>query len=206
MWSDTALMSSAESPSTAEFDQVQRALLLDLADASIREGLRHGRPCPVDVAAYPQSLRRDGAAFVTLHRNGQLRGCIGHLEAVQSLLDDVAENAFNAAFRDPRFKPLESAELDGLEVEISVLGVPRPLEFSSESDLVDQIRPGVDGLILKAGYHQGTFLPTVWESLPDKRDFLQHLKQKAGLAVDYWSDNVRVWRYTTESFARHNHA
>lgn len=178
-----------------------RRALLQLAESSIRYGLENGRPLPVQVEEYPPELQVQRASFVTLHRNGMLRGCIGHLQAVAPLVRDVADNAYSAAFRDPRFPPLTPPELESLEIHISILTPARPLEFSSEADLVARLRPGVDGLILEDGRHRGTFLPSVWESLPEPREFLRHLKHKAGLSPDYWSDTVRILRYETESFS-----
>jgi uncharacterized protein len=182
------------------FGPRERATLLDLARRSIAQGLDLGRPLAVDLAAYVPPLTDPLAAFVTLHRAGQLRGCIGHLEAIQPLVCDVADNAFAAAFQDPRFPRLARPELAGLEVHISVLSPSEPMTFVSEADLLAQIRPGLDGLILSEGGARGTFLPSVWESLPRPRDFLNHLKRKAGLPADHWSDGLRVERYTTESF------
>lgn len=176
--------------------------LLKLAQDSIMHGLRSGRALPVELSDYPDSLSQQRATFVTLERRGQLRGCIGMLEAVRPLVVDVAENAFAAAFRDPRFPPLGDHELSGLELHISILSPSEPLSFSSESDLLAQIQPGVDGLIMQEGHRRGTFLPSVWEQLPEAHDFLQHLKQKAGLPAQYWSDSLRVWRYRTEIFGR----
>jgi len=177
-----------------------RKQLIDIAWQSLRHGLAVGRPLSVDENAFDDTLAAPGASFVTLHRHGQLRGCIGSLEAYRPLVTDVAENAFSAAFRDPRFPPLGENELEGLTLEISVLGHPEAMEFSSEQDLLRQLRPGVDGLILEDCGRRGTFLPSVWESLPRPADFLRHLKLKAGLPEHYWSDTLRVWRYTTESF------
>ncbi len=177
------------------------ARLIDTAWQSIRNGLQRGRPLPVTLEEYSEALRDPGASFVTLHARNQLRGCIGSLEAHRPLIEDVSYNAFAAAFRDPRFAPLEAHEMDGLELEISVLSKPEPMEFVSEQDLIRQLRPGRDGLILQEGGNRGTFLPSVWESLPEPRLFLQHLKQKAGLPPDYWSDTLRVWRYGTTSFS-----
>jgi AmmeMemoRadiSam system protein A len=182
-------------------DPSQRRSLLALARQSIEHGLRHGRPIAVDPTRYPAELQTQRAAFVTLHAHGALRGCIGHLQAVQPLVRDVADNAFAAAFRDPRFAPLRPSELPHLAIEISVLSTPLPVSFTSEEELLTVVEPGVDGLILEEGTARGTFLPTVWESLPEPRDFLRHLKLKAGLSPDFWSDNVRVQRYRTESFA-----
>lgn len=186
----------------SRFTNEERAALLEVARRSIEHGLETGRPLPVDVSAYPPALQAPGASFVTLNIDGRLRGCIGSLEAVRPLVEDVAHNAFAAAFRDPRFPPVTAAEAPHLDIHVSVLSPAEPMEFESEEDLLRQIRPGVDGLILEDHGRRGTFLPSVWESLPDPRDFLQQLKLKAGLPPDHWSDTLRVWRYTTESFSR----
>ncbi len=179
----------------------QRKVLLTLARASIRHGLETGRPLPVRTQDYPERLREIRASFVTLNEEGRLRGCIGHLEAIQPLAVDVAENAFAAAFRDPRFPPLREHEYPHLEVHISILTPPEPLRFDSEEDLLRQIRPGRDGLILEDGLNRGTFLPSVWSSLPRVQEFWTQLKHKAGLPGDYWSDTLKVFRYETEEFS-----
>ncbi len=176
--------------------------LLELAEASIRHGLEHGRPLSPAPEDYPAVPTTPGACFVTLHSHGELRGCIGSLQAHQPLLDDVAYNAFAAAFSDPRFPPLRESELPGLEIHLSLLSEATPIDFLSEEDLLQQLRPGEDGLVLEEGRRRGTFLPSVWEQLPTNELFLRHLKQKAGLPPDYWSDTLKVSRYTTESFGR----
>ncbi len=178
----------------------ERGILLETARRSVRHGLEEGRPLAVDHSRYPESLQVKRATFVTLHIGDRLRGCIGTLEAVRPLVEDTACNAYAAAFSDPRFPPLNKSEFDSLQIEISVLSPPKPVAFSSEADLIRQIRSGVDGLILEERSYRGTFLPSVWESLPEPREFLQHLKQKAGLPANYWSDTVKIHRYTTESF------
>jgi AmmeMemoRadiSam system protein A len=177
-----------------------REILLEVARASLRHGAERGCALSVCPEDYPEPLRAPRATFVTLKRDGQLRGCIGHLEPVQSLVEDVAENAWSAGFRDPRFPALATDELDDLELHISVLTPPVPLAFGSEADLLRQIRPGLDGLILQDGPARGTFLPSVWESLPEVAEFWRQLKRKAGLRPDHWSDDLRVYRYRTESF------
>ncbi len=182
------------------YDAESRRLLKEVARASIEHGLRHGRPLQPDPADYPPPLRERRASFVTLKRGGELRGCIGSLEAGRPLVVDVAHNAYAAAFRDPRFPPLQPEELRDLEISLSVLSPPEPLAFESEGDLLARLRPGVDGLILTDGHHRGTFLPSVWEQLPDPADFLRQLKLKAGLPPDHWSPGLRVERYTTESW------
>lgn len=183
-------------------DPSQRRALLALARRSIERGLDQGCPLVVVLSDYATDLRARRAVFVTLGTDRTLRGCIGHLEAIQPLVLDVAENAFAAAFRDPRFQPLTRPELSRVSIEISVLTPSQPLSFTSEEDLLQMIRPGRDGLILEEGTAHGTFLPTVWESLPEPRVFLRHLKQKAGLHPDHWSDRIQVRRYRTESFSK----
>lgn len=192
---------------TKEFGDAPRPLpaplrrqLMETALRSIRSGVERGEAFRPDPGDYPEPLRVPRACFVTLNRRGELRGCIGHLEAVQPLILDVAENAYAAAFRDSRFPPLSPGELEGLEIHISVLTPPVPLPCTSERDLVSRLRPGVDGLILEEGTRRGTFLPSVWESLPDPESFVRHLKMKAGLPPAHWSEEIRFYRYGTESF------
>jgi len=177
-----------------------RATLLDVARASIQHGLRHRRALAVNPDDYPETLRPLRATFVTLEIGGQLRGCIGALAAYQPLVQDVAAHAYAAAFEDPRFPELRPDEFLKLEIFISVLSPPEPMRFSSEEDLLRQVRPGVDGLILQFHQYRATFLPAVWESLSDPYVFLAQLKHKAGLPLDFWSPELRVERYTTEYF------
>lgn len=181
--------------------EAQQRELLDIARRSITFGLERGRALRIDIADFEESLRKEAATFVTLHEQGELRGCIGALQAYQPLVADVAEHAYAAAFSDPRFPPVAEAELPHLTISISVLGQPEAMHFESETDLLRQLRPGLDGLILEDGRHRGTFLPSVWESLPEPEHFWRHLKSKAGLPSNHWSDSLRVSRYTTFSFA-----
>lgn len=187
--------------SSTEYSDQQQRELLQIARDSISYGLEKGRALSPVPDEYDEALRQQRASFVTLHKGGQLRGCIGTLQAHQPLIDDVAEHAFAAAFRDPRFPPLTASEADDLELHISVLSTPEEIQFSSERDLLDQIVAGEDGLILEDAGRKGTFLPSVWEQLADKPMFLAHLKQKAGLPPTYWSDTLRVWRYRANSFS-----
>ena len=177
-----------------------RATLLDVARASIQHGLHHRQALAVNPDDYPETLRPLRATFVTLEIGGQLRGCIGALVAYQPLVQDVAAHAYAAAFEDPRFPELRPDEFPKLEIFISVLAPPEPMRFSSEEDLLKQVRPGVDGLIIQFRHYRATFLPAVWESLPDPYLFLAQLKHKAGLPLDFWSPELRVERYTTEYF------
>ncbi len=186
--------------SASELNADQQRQLLQLAREAIARGLETRRAWVPDLNDLPEALREPGASFVTLTRFGELRGCIGTLEVYQALAKDVAEHAYAAAFSDPRFPPLSSDEFTDLELEISILGPAEALDFRDEADLLRQLRPGVDGLILQIGEHRGTFLPSVWHSLKTPGEFLAHLKQKAGLPADYWSDALKVWRYTTCSF------
>ncbi|MDX1512799.1 MAG: AmmeMemoRadiSam system protein B [Gammaproteobacteria bacterium] len=178
-----------------------RRILLGIAANSIRHGIEHGRPKPVDPENYSEGLRETRASFVTLKLDGQLRGCIGTLDASRSLVEDVAYNAHAAAFADKRFSPVTRDEADRLEIGISVLSPPTPLAVRSEDDLLAKLRPGVDGLLLEEGNRRGTFLPSVWDTLPAPQDFVRQLKLKAGFSADYWSDGISVKRYTTESFS-----
>jgi uncharacterized protein len=145
-------------------------------------------------------LAAPAATFVTLNRYGQLRGCIGSLQAWRPLADDVRENARAAAFRDPRFPPLSANELPQTRIEVSRLTAPEAFACSDEHDALKQLQAGVDGIILTAGERRATFLPQVWEELPEPREFLAHLKQKAGLPDGYWSDEVHLARYRVEKW------
>jgi len=181
-------------------NKAHQQLLLALAKASIQHGLQTGSALKIDLADYPVELQELRATFVTLNLQHELRGCIGVLEAFRPLAEDVAENAYSAAFRDARFPPLNAGEFKDLQIHLSVLTPAEPMFFSSEQDLLNQLQPGIDGLILQSGLRRGTFLPAVWETLPKPEQFLRHLKQKAGLPADYWSNTIRVSRYRTETF------
>jgi len=156
---------------------------------------------PERAVAPHDALGGPGATFVTLRQDGALRGCIGSLEARRPLKDDVRANAVAAAFRDPRFAPLAVHEFHATTIEVSLLSASAALAFADERDALAQLRPGIDGVILEAGWRRATFLPQVWEQLPAPREFLAALKHKAGLPEDYWSAEVRVARYTVTKFA-----
>ena len=176
----------------------QQQQLIRMAKDSIAYGLKHGCALPVNSADFPLELQTKRATFVTLEIKQQLRGCIGMLEAVRPLVIDISENAYAAGFKDPRFAPLSAAEYALIEIHLSILSPAEPMSFYSEEDLIRQLRPGIDGLIMQEGKQRGTFLPSVWESLTKPEDFLQQLKQKSGLASDYWSDSLKVLRYQCE--------
>lgn len=175
-------------------DQLQSVgpRLVELAWSSIRARLAGGA---VAAPSEPAIMTRPGACFVTLKRNGQLRGCIGSPQAWRSLGEDVVDNAVKAAFGDQRFAPLTAAELDGLSLSVSVLTPPVPMRFTGEQDLLNQLRPGIDGLIIEDGGRRALFLPAVWEQLPEPEQFLAHLKTKAGMAVDHWSPRFKASRF-----------
>lgn len=184
-----------------ELNLQQQRELLRIARESIEYGLQHHHALAIDLNACDEQLQQQGASFVTLNKKGALRGCIGTLQPYQALVSDVGEHARAAAFSDPRFPPVTFDELADIVISISVLGKPRVISFKDEDHLIEQLRPAEDGLILQEGAHRGTFLPSVWESLPQPRQFLQQLKRKAGLAPDYWSDSLEVSRYRTQSFS-----
>lgn len=173
-------------------DHEQGTVLLALARAAIAS--EFGQRFPADEQA--AWLRERGACFVTLTQRGELRGCIGTLEAHRPLLQDVRANAVAAAFRDPRFAPLGARELEQTEVEVSLLSPMQALAFASQADALAQLRPGVDGVVFEYGARRSTFLPQVWEQLPDVDDFMAYLKRKAGLPTDFWHADVRLQRYT----------
>jgi len=175
----------------------EKTILLETAKKSITYGLQHHCALPVKPDNFSKLLQTSGATFVTLNINDQLRGCIGTLEAHQALITDVSEHAFAAAFEDSRFPAVSEQEIEQLEISISILTPSTPISFTSEKDLLNQLRPGIDGLIFQAGSHKATFLPAVWEQLKNPEDFLNHLKIKAGLNAKDWPEDVHVSRYET---------
>ena len=177
----------------------EKNTLLDIAQKSIIFGLKYNKKLSVKARDYSPNLQQHRATFVTLHLDRQLRGCIGTLEAHQSLIEDVAEHGYAAAFEDPRFPAVRHTELSQLDIHISILTPAIPMQFTSEDDLLQQLQPDVDGLILQSGHYRGTFLPVVWRQVPEPKQFLRQLKMKAGLAGDYWGNDVQVSRYTTIS-------
>jgi len=183
------------SPESAEADE-RGNVLIRLARAAI--GGMFGLTLPVDEGH--AFLRETAATFVTLTRHGRLRGCIGTLEPRRTLLDDVKLNAKAAAFLDPRFDPLTQTEFSTTLVEVSLLSHAEPLAFTTEADAIAQIRPCVDGLILEHGGNRGTFLPQVWDHIPDAAEFLRELKRKAGLEPEFWAQDVKLQRYTVVKF------
>jgi hypothetical protein len=168
--------------------------------ATARQALGQAFGAARDTAVTHVELDRPGATFVTLTRYGELRGCIGTLEAHRTLRRDVEDNTLNAAFRDPRFAPLAAGEFAATRIEVSLLCAPAPMPIAGEDDLLRRLRPGEDGVVLAFHGRRATFLPQVWESLPEPRDFIAALKRKAGLAAGFWHDEVRVSRYAVSKF------
>ena len=177
-----------------------RKNLLEAAARAIRNGLTRQRRPKVRVETFAREIRCVRGSFVTLKLAGKLRGCIGSITAHRALIADAVWNAYSSAFEDPRFKKLPRDEFKALELSISILGVPGPLAVSSEEELLAKVRPNVDGLILQHGKRRGLFLPQVWEQLPEPRQFLAHLKLKAGMKADEWPENMQVFRFSSESF------
>jgi AmmeMemoRadiSam system protein B/AmmeMemoRadiSam system protein A len=178
-------------PGQAAYDETHGGSLVSIARGAISSALGAGLAAIPDVPW----LAEHRASFVTLTMDGDLRGCIGSLEAWRPLGEDVASNARGAALRDPRFPPVRLDELASIRIDVSLLSSPSPLVFADHADLVAQLRPGLDGLLLVSGGRRGTFLPQVWESLPDPEEFLARLKEKAGLSASTPSPHCRVWRY-----------
>ncbi len=187
------------------FSQEQGRVLIELARQTIRKklGIRNSGAAP---ALFSRDLKDEVfdlqyGTFVTLKIGGNLRGCIGNLAASDTVVNGVKQNALNAAFHDPRFPALTSEELKEVEIEVSLLNVPRPLEYSDGEDLISKLRADVDGVILRKGYHSATFLPQVWEQLPKPEDFLSHLCMKAGLSADAWkNEKLDVSTYQVQYF------
>lgn len=179
----------------------ERSLLLKLARQALEAGVRGEALPPLDLQSLPPALRQPGASFVTLTRQGKLRGCVGALEPYQPLAEDVREHAVAAALQDYRFPPVQPAELPEIKIEISRLTLPQELDYTSPEDLLTRLRPGVDGVTLIDGRLRATFLPQVWEKLPDAPTFLDHLCYKMGAPEDLWRrKKLRVQTYQVEEF------
>ena len=183
----------------------QGHLLVELARQILMERL--GKPVSqskidsLNTALKDPCFQKPSGTFVTLKIDGQLRGCIGNLTSSEALLSGVRRNAINAAFHDPRFAPLSAAELDRIEIEVSILTEPKPLHYRDAVDLLEKLRPNVDGVTICLGHASATFLPQVWEQLPQPQDFLSHLCMKAGLAADAWKNRkLEVSTYQVQHF------
>ena len=182
------------------YTSTEQTEMLQIAAESIHYGLLNHEPVFIDQTQYSERLSENRATFVTLEISNHLRGCIGALEAYRPLAQDISANAYAAAFKDPRFNPLSETEYALLNIHISILSPPEKMHFESEESLLSQIQTGKDGLIITDKGHRATFLPSVWESLPNKSAFLSELKQKAGLGKNYWSNSIQVEKYSAYSF------
>ena len=190
-------MKTMENQLTSE----ERAILLKLARQAMESAVRGTNLEPLDLQSLPERLRQHGATFVTLTREGELRGCIGALEPQTALAEDVREHAIAAAQQDFRFPPVQFTELPKINIEISRLTVAQDLDYESSQDLLNRIRPQVDGVIISDGWHRATFLPQVWDKLPDPETFLSHLCLKMGASPDLWRrKKLRVQVYQVEEF------
>ncbi len=179
----------------------ERSQMLKLAREALQDAVR-GKPLGrLDLASYPERLREQGATFVTLTRHGDLRGCVGALEPYQPLAEDVREHAVAAGMQDFRFPPVEPDELPEIEIEVSRLTQPKDLAYETPQELLTRLRPHVDGVILRDGFRRATFLPQVWEKIPDPAEFLSHLCLKMGAAPDTWMRRkLSVQIYQVEEF------
>ena len=184
-----------------DLPRASRGRLLEIARQSIHCGLAERQALQVTAPGSGDPLSAVHGVFVTLTQRAQLRGCIGSLEGIAPLAQAVADAAYSAAFRDPRFPALAAGECRRTRVEISVLSGMEPVAVDSRGHLLDTLVPGRDGLVLEEGCHRSTFLPTVWEQLPEPETFLGQLLLKAGLPHDHWSSSIKLMRYTTLSFA-----
>ena len=175
--------------------------LLAVARNAIKNRLNNAEPPQIDWKELPEKFQEQLGTFVTIAIDGNLRGCIGHIIPRETLIEGIQENAVNAAFRDPRFPPLAKEEFDKIAIEISILTPPQELSYTDAEDLLSKLRPGIDGVIIQKGYYEATFLPQVWEQLPDKEEFLTHLCMKAGISHDSWrKEKLQVSTYQVQAF------
>ena len=179
----------------------ERTLLLEFARQALEDGVR-GKPLKkIKLEELSPNLHEPGASFVTLTKKGELRGCVGALEAYQPLVEDVREHAVAAALQDYRFSPVVPEEVSGLIIEISRLTPPQLLEYEEPDELLACLRPGIDGVILREGVRRATFLPQVWHKIPDPNKFLGHLCRKMGVDENFWRNkNVNIYTYQVEEF------
>ncbi len=186
---------------TNKLTEAEGRHLLQVARQAIDQALFERKGGTKDETDFSPRFSEKRGTFVTLTMNGNLRGCIGHIIPQETVIDGVRVNATNAAFRDPRFRPLSKNEFGKIKIEVSILTEPRPLFYSDAHDLLNRLRPGVDGVIIRKGYYQATFLPQVWDQLPDKEAFLAHLCMKAGLDAEAWkNETLEVSTYQVQAF------
>ena len=183
-----------------QLTQKDQKMLKKVAHDAVVHAIYYSEELPISLSKFPATLHSYQNTFVTLKYNGKVIGCMGSLEANQPLVNDVVHHAFSASYYDPRFPDPKTIDPEKIEIHISLLSPIEEIKFSSEQELLSAIRPGQDGLLMCEGQQSGTFLPAVWDSIPDPESFLKELKRKAGLPGDYWSDTIKVYRYTTDSW------
>ena len=185
-----------------KLDKEEKKILLELARKSLESAVKGESPPALEDFPLTARLRQEGASFVTLMVHGNLRGCIGALEPYQSLAEDVREHAAAAALEDYRFPKVQQQELKAIEIEISRLTIPTPLEYGNADELLEKIKPGIDGVVLRDAFRRATFLPQVWEKIPETADFLANLCMKMGNPPDAWrTRHLNVMIYHVEEFS-----
>lgn len=184
---------------SSELTLRDKKVLLETARHAIQYGLLYNKAPTMELEKYSPKIQAHGASFVTLKETNQLRGCIGTLDAYRPLIQDIAENAYAAAFKDPRFPAVKHIEEPLIHISVSILSAAEEITFKSEKDLLEQLRPNQDGLILKYKKNKGTFLPSVWKQLNTPTSFLNQLKLKAGLAENFWHDEIQISRYSSDT-------
>jgi uncharacterized protein len=184
-------------------EAADRRRLIDAARDSIASGFGRSQPGPLPAGPWIEALSMQRATFTTLTVVGELRGCRGTIEPHRPLVEDVWENAWASAYDDPRFPPVSADEIPRLGISISVLSPLETIPARSEAELIEALEPGVDGLLLSHGAARATFLPAVWQQLPDARDFVVQLKYKAGWSGSFWPADLKAFRYRTETFSPH---
>ena len=198
VWSGTGRSLSVDTSVSSE----QAELLLDVAEVAIRASFNGTQFPGPDLRQLPDRLQQPCGAFVTLHVDGQLNGCIGNIDTDQPLGACIARLAVQAAFEDPRLPQLKRADLHRLHIEVSLLSPHAEVAADSRAHLIEQLTPGVHGLIIASGPHRAVFLPSVWAQLPDREQFLDQLLRKAGLSTTAWPSDMRSELFTTDSFGR----
>ena len=195
----TSIQDAPDIDLTAE----QITLLLAIARTAVKQGVGGNEQWRPDLHALPDRLHQPGASFVTLYTRGDLHGCIGSVTAILPLAHDVAKNAISAALHDPRFPPLRQDELDDTEIEISILSPMQEIRYNDFDDLIRQIKPGEDGILVERGWQRGLLLHQVWEKLPNPREFLIHVALKAHATPDIYADpDARVYKFQVHHFTQ----
>lgn len=179
-----------------DITNIEKKYLLNLAMHTMRTASEGGEQSVIEPMSEMSNLHKTACCFVTLIKNDCLRGCIGNLLPTMPLFRDVIKNTLSAMYDDPRFGKVTIDEIDDIQIQLSILSSLKLMPVESEADLLKKITPFVDGIVLQEGSNRGTFLPSVWESLPDPVDFIRHLKQKAGLKSNHWSDKIEIKRYS----------